>query len=260
MIGLAALCLAGALGLALVLLLIARASGWRRRRIGMMVRPWLLAILILLTSGLVVDAASGIAALSTTGWIVAGGWLAVSLVVHLVGRGSGQSGPARLWGARAAHAGMGIALGGILLSSIFSSTVERPLAPGETLRFNAWTVQLHDVWPAAGEGWAGLSAELRASSGDGVVVLEPELQSLDGNSTMSEPARLKSGGGLLVASFGARDTEGRWPIRLRWTPFLNLIPIGLAIAAFGLMGAMVGPGLSRRRRLRRARLATAWWA
>ena len=71
MIGLAALCLAGALGVALLILLVARAMGWRRRRIGMLVRPWLLAILILLTIGLGMEAGDGLFALSPTGSIPA---------------------------------------------------------------------------------------------------------------------------------------------------------------------------------------------
>ena len=168
MTGLATLCLAGGLGSALLILLAARALGWRRWRIGMLVRPWLLAILILLTIGLAGEARDGMSALSRTGSILAGAWLAVSLVVHLVGR-SRQADPLRLWSARVAHCGIVIALGGALLSSLFASTVQRSLATGDTVRIGAWTAELHDVWPAAGEGWTGVSAELRASSGDGVL-------------------------------------------------------------------------------------------
>lgn len=259
MTGLAALCLAVALGIALIILLIARASGWRRRRIGMLVRPWLLAILILLTIGLAGEAGDGVSALDSTGWILAGAWLAVSLLGHLVGR-SKIADPSRRWGARVAHGGILIALGGLLLSAFFASTTQRALAPGETLRFTNWTIQLHEVWPAAGEGWAGVAAELRASSGDGVVALKPELRTFFAGSQKAQPASLRSGSGMLSASLGPRDGEGGWPIRLRWTPLLVLIPIGLAFAALGCLGAMVGPGIGRWRRLRRARLATAWWA
>ena len=259
MIALASLCLASSLGVALIILLAARTMGWRRR-IGMLVRPWLLAILIMLTFGLADAAANGIAALSSTGWIVASAWLAVSLVVHLVGWRTRRPDPARLWGARIAHAGIAITLGGILLSSAFTSTVQRSLAPGETLRLDDWTVQLHDVWPAAGDGWTGVSAELRASSGDGVVILEPKQKLLDENMTIFELAQLKSGSGLLIARLGPRDGEGRWPITVSWTPLLVLMPTGLLIALLGLIVAVIGPDLMRWRRLRQARLATAWWA
>lgn len=259
MTGLAALCLAGALGLALLILLAARAMGWRRRRIGMLVRPWLLAILILLTLGLAKESIGGVAAMSSLGWLLAVAWLAVSLVAHLVSRSVRHLNPARKWGARIAHGGVVIAVGGILLSSFLDSTVERLIAPGESIRFNRWTIQLHDVWPAADNGLGGVSAELRASSGDGVVVLEPK-QYLLGVLNVWERAQLRDSGGLLTASFGPRDPDGRWPIRLEWTPMLVLIPVGLVIAWLGLMAVMVGPGLLRRRRLRRARLSKAWWA
>ncbi len=259
MTGLAALCLAGALGVALSLLLIARAIGWRRRRIGTLVRPWLLAILILLTIGLAAEARTGIAALSSTGWIIVSGWLAVSLMAHMVGQGV-RTDMARLWGGRLAHAGVAIALGGVLLSTSFASTAQLALAPGETRRFNAWTVQLHEVWPAAGADWVGVAAELRASSGDGVIILEPERRSLFAGSTRALPATIGSGTGVLTASLGSRNADGRWPISLGWTPFLILTQFGLLIAALGCVMAMVGPSIMRWRRLRRARLATAWWA
>lgn len=213
----------------------------------------------MLTIGLAAEAGDGVATLSPTGRILAGAWLAVSLLAHLAWRGAGPSTPARLWGARIAHGGVAVAVAGILLSSMFTSTIQRSLSPGESLRFNAWTVQLHDVWPAAGEGWAGLSAEIRASSGSGVIVLEPQ-QHLLGNLNATDTARFRDGSGLLTASFGSRNSEGRWPIRLSWTPMLVLIPIGLIIAAMGMIGAMIGPAIRRRRRLRQARLATAWWA
>lgn len=260
MTGLAALCLAGALGIALLIVLAARAMGWRRRRIGMLVRPWLLAILTLLTIGLAAEASGGLGGFTLTGWTLASAWLAVSLTSHLVGRGSHWVHPARLWGARMAHGGIAVALGGILLSSALTSAAQHALAPGERVRFDAWTIQLHDVWPAAGEGWAGVAAELRASNGGGVVLLEPQQRTLSDRSSQSQPARFNSGSGLLIATLGARDADGRWPVGLRWTPLLVLIPLGLAIAALGCAVAMVGPAMARWRRLRRARLATAWWA
>lgn len=260
MTGLVALCLAGPLGIALLILLAVRAMGWRRRRIGMLVRPWLLAILLLLTIGLAAESSGGIGGFTPTGWTLAGAWLAVSLTTHLAGRGSRRVHPAGLWGARMAHSGIAVALGGILLSSALTSAAQHALAPGERVRFDAWTIQLYEVWPAAGEGWAGVAAELRATNGGGVVLLEPQQRTMFDRSSQSQPARFSSGSGLLTATLGARDADGRWPIGLRWTPLLVLIPLGLAIAALGCAVAMVGPAMARWRRLRRARLATAWWA
>lgn len=259
MIGLATLCLAGALGVALGGLLVERATGWRRRRIGMLVRPWVLAMLILLTIGLATETTGGIATLTTVGWMVAGAWLAVSLLAHFVGRGATMANPARRWGARVAHGGIAVAVGGILVSSMLASTTQRAMATGESIRFNGWEVQLREVWPAAGAGWVGLSAELRASGGNGVVVLEP-LQLQRSGLQVSEPVRLRDDGGLLTASIAPRDAEGRWPITLGWTPLLVAIPIGLTIAVLGLITLMVGPAVMRQFRLRQARLSDAWWA
>lgn len=261
MIGLAALCLAAALAITLLLLIVVRALGWRRRRITLLIRPWLLGIWIVLTIGLSLEAMEG--RVQTNKLVLALGacWLVASGLIHLVDRRRVRpSHAARVWGARLAHAGIAIAVGGVILSLQFTTTSVHPMEVGDRVRFNAWTVQLHEVWPAAGRGWAGVAAELRASSGGGVVLLEPQLRSADSGSEMAAPATIRSGSGLLSASIGSRDGEGRWPVQLGWTPLLILIPLGGAIAALGGALAMIGPSIARRRRMRRARLATAWWA
>ena len=258
---LAALCLAAAMSATLVLLLAARSFGWRSRQIAILVRPWLIAIWIVLTVGLSAAAASRMTKFNLVEWVLVGSWLAASLLVHVVGRRRKRASHAfRRWGAKVAHIGVAIAVGGILLSWALTTKAERLMEPGDTVRFASWAVQLHEVWPTAGEGWAGVTAELRASSGNGVVLLGPQLRSDDRHLQGSVSATVARGAGRLTASVGARDADGRWPIRLRITPLIVLIPLGGMIAAFGGAMAMVGPPLARWRRLRRARLSTAWWA
>lgn len=259
--GRAAICLAAALTGALALLIATRALGWRRRQITLLVRPWLLAIWILLTIGVSVTAANGLFKPSATESALLACWLVAGMLLHVVDRrGPIPRHPGRRWGARLAHLGIVLGVGGIILSSSLTLTVRRVMAPGDTVKFNAWTLQLHDVWPAAGEDWAGVEAELRASSGRGVVLLKPQQRTRFDGSSSAEPATLRSGSGMLTATIGPRDADGEWPIQLAWTPLLVLIPLGGMIAALGGAVAMVGPSIARRRRLRRARLANAWWA
>lgn len=261
MIALAALCLAAALGLALGLLMVAQAMGWRRRRIAALTRPWLLMIWILLAIGLSAALANGVAALGPRDFALSGAWLGLSLLLHLLGRRRPDLiHPLQCWGGRIAHGGVAIAVGGMVLSLALTATALHPMDAGDRVGFNGWTIQLHEVWPAAGPDWAGVAAELRASSGGGVVLLEPEVRNYANGAQRGERATSASPGGLLTATIGLRDRDGRWPVRLGWTPLLILIPIGGAIAALGGALAMVGPPISRWRRMRRARLATAWWA
>ncbi len=261
MTALAALCLAGALGVAFLVLAGARALGWRRRQIALLARPWLLAIWILLTIGVSAAASDGGTSMEARDWALISLWLAVTVLTHAIDRQrKSPSHPARRWGARMAHAGIAIAIGGLLLSSIFTGNALRSMAPGETIKINDWTIQLHDVWPAAGEGWAGVSAELRATRGGGVVLLEPELRHAADGTVIAKAATVASGTGKLTATIGPRDASGDWPIRLRSVPLLVLIPLGGIIAAIGGALAMVGQPIARRRRLNRARLASAWWA
>jgi cytochrome c-type biogenesis protein CcmF len=261
MIGLAALCLALAVAVGLGILLVLRARGWRRRRIGMLVRPWLLAILLILTLGVAAAGSHGLDPTGAVEWSLFACWLTASLLLHLIDRRStGTSDVTRRWGARLAHAGAVVAMGGVILSSLFTATSVRAMAPGDTVTFNGWAIQLHDVWPAAGQDWAGLSAELRASGGSGVILLQPKLRASSDGTTRPEAATVASGNGQLSAKVGPRDGDGKWPITLSWTPLLVLIPIGGLLAAIGIALAMIGPSIARARRLRQARLATAWWA
>lgn len=259
MIALAALCLAGALGVALAVLLVARAMGWRRRRIAMLVRPWLLIILVVLTIGLAAEAWDGVAEFPRWAWTIGGAWLVVSLSIHLIGHRSGRD-PSRRWGAIVAHAGIVVAFGSLAFSTFGTSTVSRAMKPGDIVQFGAWTLELHDVWPAAGGDWTGVAAELRASSGAGMIEIEPELRDVIHGPRMAHPATADRASGTLTATLGPSDAEGRWPIALRWTPLVVLMPIGLAMAAVGLLIAVGGPPILRWRRLRQARLASAWWA
>jgi cytochrome c-type biogenesis protein CcmF len=260
-IGLAALCLAGALGLALILLLLAGQSGWRPRSVALLVRPWLIAAWILLTVGLTAEMADGLRRPTPVGWALVGAWLVAVALVIVADRRRGAASPAlRRWGARVALAGIAVALGGLLLSSLFTSTIERRLSIGETTRIGAWTVQLNEVWPAAGEGWAGLVAELRASSGGGAILIEPERRWYLDGSDRSHPATIASGTGTLRASLGRRGEDRDWPIRFDRVPLLMLIPIGGAIAALGGAIMMIGPSIARWRRRRHAQRAMDWWA
>lgn len=251
---LAALCLAGALAGVLGALLIGR----RSRRVALVIRPWLLATWILLTIGLSAVASGGLAKFDLIGWTLGAAWLVVGALVHVVDRSRRRA--ARRWGGRLAHFGVAVAIGGVILSSAFTMSSERAMSPGDTLKFAAWTIKLHDVWPAAGAGWAGVSAQLRATSGDGVVVLEPQQRTIFDRSQRAEPAAVTNWSGMLTAVLSQQRGDGNWPILLTWTPLLALIPLGGLIAAIGGALAMVGPAIARWRRLRRARLATAWWA
>jgi cytochrome c biogenesis factor len=245
---LAALCLAGALAAAA-----GGAVALRMRRSTLLVQPALQAVWILLTIGLGSALSGGFGRLTAADWVIAAVWLAASVAVHFVGR------PDK-WGARIAHLGIAVAAGGLILSSAFTMTSERAMSPGDTVKFGAWTIRLHEVWPAAGEGWAGVAAELRATSGDGVIVLEPQQRTMFAGSPRADAVSFSNWSGMLTASLGPQASDGGWPVRLSWTPLLMLIPVGAGLAAMDGIMSLVGPGFARWRRMRRRRLATAWWA
>ena len=92
-------------------------------------------------------------------------------ILPLVGRNPLRT-PLATWGMAIAHFGVAVALAGMAADSAFTREKLAAARPGETLEVGPWLVQLRGVAPVAGPNWTALEAELRASRGGGVHVLQ----------------------------------------------------------------------------------------
>jgi len=243
---------AGPLALFLAVLVgIGPLLSWRRERrrvFGLLKVPALLAATAL---AITIILAPGIGILPRLGLTIAA-FLAAASVLPLVVRNPLRA-PLATWGMVIAHFGIAVALIGMAANAAFSAETLAIAKPGETLNVGPWFVQLKDVTPTAGKNYTALEAELRASRGDGMIVLNPQTHYYSDPPTETNESAIRTvWNGQLYTVLGRSDPSGGWQLRLWWKPFVTLIWAGGALIAFGGALALLGR-LWRIRRPRRAR-------
>ena len=157
------------------------------------------------------------------------------------------------WSRRAptANVGLSVAAGGALLLAIgaicdrvFIVQTAAVAKPGDRLRVGSWLVQFVTVNPVAGSDYTAIEAELRASRGSGVSVLDPQARTMIAPPEQSiEPAFETFWNGRLTASF-----DDRRQVQLRWQPFLPLIWLGGAMIALSALIVLIGQSVRQWRR------------
>ena len=223
---------------------------WRRQRrpvFGQLKLPALLAASALVIT---IILAPAISILPRLGFTVAA-FLAAASILPLTGRNPLRA-PLATWGMVVAHFGIAVALTGMAANAAFSSERLAIAKPGETLTVGPWLVQLKDVTPTAGKNYTALEAELRATRGDGIVVLNPQTHYYSDPPTETNESAIRTfWNGQLYTVLGRSDPSGGWQLRLWWKPFVTLIWAGGGLIAFGGALALFGRILRRRRRRRR---------
>jgi cytochrome c biogenesis factor len=155
------------------------------------------------------------------------------------------------WGAALAHAGLALALGGAAWSAAFSAERAVRLRAGDSVSVGGWTVTLRTITPIAGPNWTALEAQLDAGHDDArSAVLRPQSRTFwKPLQQIARPDRETRWNGQLTTVLGDQDADGRWPLTLRWKPFVALIWYGGLLAAVGGMLALSGHLASDIRRL-----------
>jgi cytochrome c-type biogenesis protein CcmF len=193
--------------------------------------------------------APDMAILPRLGLIVAA-YLAAASILPLTDRNPLRA-PLATWGMAVAHFGIAVALAGMAANAAFTGETLAVTKPGETLSVGPWTVQLKDVTPTAGKNWTANEAELRASRGQGVVILRPQTRYFSDPPTETNEAAIETfWDGQLYTIVGKPDASGGWQLRLWWKPFVTLIWAGGALIALGGALALLGRLWILRRRTR----------
>jgi cytochrome c-type biogenesis protein CcmF len=191
--------------------------------------------------------APGMGILPRLGLTVAA-YLASASILPLVGRNPLRT-PLATWGMVFAHFGIAVALTGMAMNGAFTSERLAVIKTGETLSVGPWTVELHEVTPTAGKNWTAIEGELRATRGQGVVVLKPQTRYFSDPPTETNESAIRTfWNGQLYTVIGKPDPSGGWQVRLWWKPFVTLIWAGGALIAFGGALALLGRVWRRRRR------------
>ena len=241
---------AGPVALALVVVM---AAGpllrWRRDSANALLERmmWPVAAAGFTGAGLVVLAPPGV--LPLFGLSLAAG-LAVASVLPLLGRNPWRT-PLFTWGMVVAHLGIAVSLAGMACDAAYTSETLVAARVGQPVHVGPFTVRLQGVRPVIGQNWSALEARLSATRDDDTVILRPQSRFFsDPVTTTSESAILTLWDGQLYTVLGQPDTQGRWQLRLWWTPFVTLIWLGGALVALGGALSLIG----RWRRERRSAL------
>jgi cytochrome c-type biogenesis protein CcmF len=240
---------AGPLALILAVLVgVGPLLSWRRERRPVTRRlavPALIAVTVLVITFIV---ARGMGILPRLGLTVAA-LLASASILPLIGRNPLRA-PLATWGMVVAHFGIAVSLAGMAANSAFTAETLAVARPGETLRVGPWLVQLEGVSPGAGKNWTAIEAELRATRGQGPVVLHPQSRYFSDPPAETNEAAIETfWNGQLYTVLGKPDEAGGWQLRLWWKPFVTLIWAGGALIALGGLLALFGrAGVRRMRR------------
>ncbi|HEY6336304.1 MAG TPA: heme lyase CcmF/NrfE family subunit [Alphaproteobacteria bacterium] len=163
--------------------------------------------------------------------------------------------PRSTYGAAFAHAGLGIALAGIVGTTAWRVERIAIMHPGEKLELAGYQIALDDVVPANGPNYEGMRADMTVTR-DGRLVarLTPQKRkfSLSGMDT-TETAIHTSGVSDLYAVIGDSDGQDGWTVRLYHNPLAPWIWFGAVVMAAGgllsLSDRRLRVGAPARRRL-----------
>jgi len=246
---------AGPLALILALLVgVGPLLSWRRERRPVFKQLTIPALLGLTALVITFIVAPGIAILPRLGMTVAAYLLAAS-ILPLVGRNPLRA-PLATWGMVVAHFGIAVSLAGMAMNAAFTEERFAVARVGDRLNVGPWVVEFGEVIPTAGKNWTALEAQLRATRGEGLVILKPQTRFYtDPPTTTNEAAIDTFWNGQLYTVLGKGDAANGWQVRLWWKPFVTLIWAGGALIALGGALALLG----RLWRLRRRRRQSEDW-
>jgi len=222
---------------------------WRRERRPVLRRLTIPALLGLTALVITIVLVPHLAILPRLGFTVAA-FLAAAAPLPLTVRNPLRA-PLATWGMVVSHFGIAVALTGMAANGAFTSERLAVARPGEQLSVGPWLIAFDGVTPTAGKNFTALEAELRASRGEGAIILRPQTHYFsDPPMETSEAAIRTFWNGQLYTVVGREDPSGGWQLRLWWKPFVTLIWAGGALIAIGGALALLGRALGGWRRLR----------
>ncbi|MFL6734430.1 MAG: heme lyase CcmF/NrfE family subunit [Sphingomicrobium sp.] len=177
-------------------------------------------------------------------------FLALSSLLPLVRRKPWHT-PLSTWGMAISHLGVAVALTGMASDSAFTKERLTAVKPGDRVSVGPWLVEFTNLEPAIGPNWTAIEGELRATRGNGVVVLHPQTRYFTDPPTETNEAAIRTVlGGQLYTVIGKPERDGRWQLRLWWKPFVTLIWLGGALIGLGGALALGGRAWAARRKER----------
>ena len=146
--------------------------------------------------------------------------------------------PRSAWGTMFAHAGVGIALIGIVCETSWNSENIRTMKPGDITSIAGYSLKLESLTPRQGSNYREMAANFSVLV-DGRVIdtMSPSKRNFTTRSGASttEAALLSRGASQLYISLGDIATDGSIAVRIYHKPLVLLIWLGPVFMAFGGM-------------------------
>ena len=143
--------------------------------------------------------------------------------------------PRSVWGSAFAHAGIGIALMGIVCETTWNSEHIAAMKPGDSVKVAGYDLQFDRLREQQGPNYRELVASFKVSlDGDDLGVMTPSKRSFTTRGTSTTEAALKSrGASQLYISLGDTTGDGGITVRIYHKPLVLLIWFGPVLMAFG---------------------------
>ncbi|HZR75734.1 heme lyase CcmF/NrfE family subunit [Bradyrhizobium sp.] len=143
--------------------------------------------------------------------------------------------PRSAWGTMFAHAGVGIALIGIVCETSWNSENIRTMRAGDVTNIAGYSLKLESLTPRQGPNYREMAAKFSVLV-DGRVIdtMTPSKRNFTTrNATTTEAALLSRGATQLYISLGDIGTDGSITVRIYHKPFVLFIWFGPVLMAFG---------------------------
>jgi cytochrome c-type biogenesis protein CcmF len=143
--------------------------------------------------------------------------------------------PRSVWGSAFAHAGIGVALMGIVCETTWNSEHIAAMKPGDSVKVAGYDLRFDRLSEQQGPNYSELVASFRVSlDGDDLGVMTPSKRSFTTRGATTTEAALKSrGASQLYLSLGDTTDDGGITVRIYHKPLVLLIWFGPVLMAFG---------------------------
>ena len=145
--------------------------------------------------------------------------------------------PRSAWGTMFAHAGVGIALIGIVCETTWNSENIRTMKPGEVTSVAGYSLKLDSLTPRQGPNYREMAAKFSVLvDGQPIAVMTPSKRNFTTRgATTTEAALLSRGASQLYISLGDIGADSSVTVRIYHKPLVLLIWFGPVLMAFGGM-------------------------
>ncbi|WP_298106016.1 heme lyase CcmF/NrfE family subunit [Bradyrhizobium sp.] len=152
-----------------------------------------------------------------------------------VAAGRARGLPRSAWGTMFAHAGVGIALIGIVCETSWNSENIRTMRAGDVTSIAGYSLKLESLTPRQGPNYSEMAAKFDVLvDGRLIATMTPSKRNFTTRgATTTEAALLSRGASQLYISLGDIGTDGSVAVRIYHKPLVLLIWFGPVLMAFG---------------------------